>query len=257
MTDLLFKTVVVTILLSLSVWPGTGHTQECPSIEAARKAISKRNVKVIGVTPGPVPGLCQVHIKHQDISRVLYIDKAGEHLIAGNIYRISNGTNLTGEAVADLNRFTEEELERLEKLVAFTIGTGKKTLFIATDPQCGYCTMAEEILESMAESGQIKVKFLMFPLAFHKGAREECISLVCDKKGLEGLRENYISENQCREGISKVDETIAFLKKKGISGTPAYIFDDGLTISGVMTREALVKKLGLAAGSESEQESSK
>jgi thiol:disulfide interchange protein DsbC len=85
----------------------------------------------------------------------------------------------------------------------------------------------------------------MFPLAMHKGAREQCISVICDKKGFDDLEGGYKSDSTCSEGEKLVDETIAFLSSKGITGTPTYIFSDGRFQSGVLEASALRQRLGI------------
>ncbi len=91
----------------------------------------------------------------------------------------------------------------------------------------------------------------MFPLQMHKGAREQCVAVVCDKKGFEDLESGYKSDNQCAEGAKLVDETIALLSGKGISGTPTYIFPDGRYQSGVLEPDAVRQRLGIPVPSES------
>jgi thiol:disulfide interchange protein DsbC len=93
----------------------------------------------------------------------------------------------------------------------------------------------------------VQVKVLMFPLAMHKGAREQCVAVVCDKKGFDDLEGGYTSGNQCAEGAKLVDDTMAFLAGKGVTGTPTYIFPDGRMQSGVLEAEALRQRLGAAA----------
>ena len=99
----------------------------------------------------------------------------------------------------------------------------------------------------MAEKGEAKIKVLMFPLAMHKGAREQCVAVICDKKSFEELENGYKSDNQCAEGAKIVDETVALLSGKGITGTPTYLFSDGKFQSGVLEANDLRKRLGLPA----------
>jgi len=87
----------------------------------------------------------------------------------------------------------------------------------------------------------------MFPLPMHKGAREQCVAVVCDKKSFDDLENGYKSDNQCAEGAKIVDETVALLSGKGITGTPTYLFSDGKFQSGVLEANALRKRLGLPA----------
>jgi len=85
----------------------------------------------------------------------------------------------------------------------------------------------------------------MFPLPMHKGAREQCVAVVCDKKGFDDLENGYKSDNQCADGAKLVDNTIALLSSKGITGTPTYIFTDGRFQSGVLEPDALRQRLGI------------
>jgi thiol:disulfide interchange protein DsbC len=87
----------------------------------------------------------------------------------------------------------------------------------------------------------------MFPLAMHKGAREQCIAVICDKKSFDDLEGGYKSENQCAEGAKQVDDTIALLSGRGVTGTPTYIFPDGKMQSGVLEADQLRQRLGIAA----------
>jgi len=87
----------------------------------------------------------------------------------------------------------------------------------------------------------------MFPLPMHAGAREQCVAVVCDKKSFDDLENGYKSDNQCADGAKLVDETIALLSSKGITGTPTYIFSDGRFQSGVLEPDALRQRLGSPA----------
>jgi thiol:disulfide interchange protein DsbC len=87
----------------------------------------------------------------------------------------------------------------------------------------------------------------MFPLAMHKGAREQCVAVVCDKKSFEELENGYTSDNQCAAGAKLVDDTVALLSGKGITGTPTYLFGDGRFQSGVLEADAVRQRLGLPA----------
>jgi thiol:disulfide interchange protein DsbC len=82
----------------------------------------------------------------------------------------------------------------------------------------------------------------MYPLDIHKGAREMCVATICDKKGFDDLEGQYTSGNQCAAGAKIVDDTVAFLKGKGIGGTPTYIFENGRPHSGVLDEAGLRQK---------------
>lgn len=221
----------------------------CPSKETIQQKvveIFKKDISVIKVQAGAVPGICEIQVNFKGQNRILYTDSKGEFLITGQVLKTSDGTNITKEAIDELNRFTYSDIRRLEDLIAFTVGSKGEVVYFVTDPQCPYCEKAEEIVAHMAEAGEIQLKVLLFPLDFHTGAKEQCISIICDNKGLKDLRGSYKSENQCEGGKSKVEDTLRFLHQKGITGVPTYIFTDGQYHSGVLEEQAMKKRLGLS-----------
>jgi thiol:disulfide interchange protein DsbC len=79
-------------------------------------------------------------------------------------------------------------MEELPALTAFSIGSDTaRVLYYVTDPQCPYCKTGEEDLKKMAAQGKVHVRFLLLLLDFHKAAKEQSISVICDKKGCLGL----------------------------------------------------------------------
>jgi thiol:disulfide interchange protein DsbC len=222
---------------------------QCPPKEKLQEGIQKTFPKlqfeIIQIDPSRMKGLCQVQLKIGAQNHLLYADAQGEFALAGNLHELKTGKNLTQEALQILNRLTSEELQQLESLTAFTLGQGKKVVYLVTDPQCPYCKQAESLLKKLVEKEDLMVRFLFFPLDSHKGAREQCISILCDNKGIEGFDSGYRSENQCPEGIKKVDSTITFIQKKGINSTPTFIFMDGIHLSGSLNEDSLLNRLGL------------
>lgn len=218
----------------------------CPSKETMQQKVVntfKKDISITKIQACVVPGLCEIEVNLKGQNRILYTDSKGEFLITGQIVKISDGTNITKEAIVDLNRFTDSDISRLEELTAFTVGSKGEIVYFITDPQCPYCKKAERIVAHMAETEKLQLKVLLFPLSFHKGAKEQCISAICDNKGLEGLHSGLKAENQCQEGKNKVEDTVRFLRQKGISSVPTYIFLNGRYHSGVLEEEAIKKRL--------------
>ncbi len=252
MTDskIIFRLFLFFILVLGMISGPVASAARCPSIDIMKSAIKKtfrRNLNVQSIEPSGIPGLCQVNIKIRGQNRIIYTDTTGGYLLTGQIFRVSDGINITREALAKLNRLSPEDMKRVNQLTAFSVGSGKKTVYLVTDPQCPFCKKAENILSSMVKSNEITLKVLLFPLRFHKGSKEECISIICDDRGFEGLKNRYRSENQCAAGIRKVENTISFLQQKGITATPTYIFPDGTYHSGVLMENVIRYKLGLTA----------
>ena len=220
---------------------------QCPTPDKIQGNVKRlfQNVDIVKIAPSEVKGLCQVQVKFGGQNRLLYTDSQGEFFLAGNLIEAKTGKNITMENTQTLNRLSSEDLRQLEALTAMTMGQGGKILYFVTDPQCPYCKQAEALLKKMADKGELTVRFLFFPLASHKGAKEQCVSLLCDKKGLGDWEKGYKSDNQCPEGLKKVEDTISFMQKKGIGSTPTFIFSDGIYNAGLMPEEALRQRLGL------------
>ncbi len=243
-TFCMFFILMLVCMFFISISNASDET--CPSKDKMQKAVKDtfhRPITVVEIKPSPMPGLCQVQVQFQKQNRLIYSDTKGDFLVAGQLFSTKDAKNLTRETMMEINRLSKEEIKKLDELTAFTIGKKGQTIYFVTDPQCPYCKKAEAILEPLVQQEKIQVKYLLFPLKFHKGAKEESISIICDNKGLEGLKNRYRSENQCADGKKKVEGTVKFLMGKGITGTPTYIFPDGRYHSGVMDQKGLERKL--------------
>jgi thiol:disulfide interchange protein DsbC len=241
----------LTLALASTVgWLAAEVRAECPAPDKIQGNVKRifQNIEIVKITPSEAKGLCQVQVKLGAQNRILYTDATGEYFVAGNLIEARSGRNLTTEATQVLNRIPPDELRQLEPLTALTLGQGGKTVYFVTDPQCPYCKQAEALLKKLAEKGEATVRFLFYPLPSHKGAKEQCVAFLCDKKGIADWEKGYKSDNQCAEGVKKVDDTIAWLQKKGIGSTPTFIFADGIFHSGLLPEEALRQRLGLPPG---------
>jgi thiol:disulfide interchange protein DsbC len=230
---------------------------QCPSkekISTGLQKITQRNVNVLNAKQSVLSGICEIHASVEGRNVVAYTDPTGNYFLMGQIIDVAGEKNLTQAAMQELDRFTPEEMSQLDALVAFTAGSGDKTVYYVSDPGCPFCDKAEQVLKEMIDQNKLTVKVLLYPLLpMHKEAEPQSIAIICDNKGMEGLIQNYNSENQCDEGRKKVDGTIEFMKKKGIQGTPAYIFPDGTRQMGVMDAKALMQRLD--QGNKSEEKS--
>ncbi len=245
-TKLVSMTLLSVTLVLGCVTVALSASASCPSKKTLERAIQKtfrQRLEIVDIKPAEVAGLCQIQIKFRNQNRLIYSDSKGSYIIAGQLFSTKDGRNLTREAMTEINKLSKEELKKLDKLSAFTLGNKGPVIYFVTDPHCPYCKKAEQIIEPMAKAGKLTVKYILFPLKFHKGAKEECISIICDNKGLEGFRNRYRSENQCEKGKKQIEDAMKFLMSKGISGTPTYIFPDGRYHSGVMDKKALEARL--------------
>jgi len=243
----ILKAVFICGLIILFPQPPVMAKGNCPGkdkVSVIMQRLFRRAVQVESVKESVIKGVCEAVLTLRGQKRIIYLDSKGKYVLNGQIYRVADRTNITRETIQDLNKFTPSQMKILDSLVAFEKGEGKKTVYFVTDPVCPFCKRAESIMEPLMKEGKIHVKFLFFPLRFHRGAKEQSISIICDNKGFKGLKGQYMSKNQCEKGKKKVEDSIKFLMQKGITATPTYIFPDGSYHSGVMQGNALLKRLG-------------
>jgi thiol:disulfide interchange protein DsbC len=239
---------ILSLLLFVIIFASQAICDSCPlkkDLLEKIQPIVKRDLEIRGIRPTDYKGLCEIHIRISGRDNIIYTNQNIEFFIFGHLIESNTGDNLTRESLEKYTKLSPKEVKTLKSYTAFSIGKGPVEVFYVTDPQCPYCKKGEAILKEMAETGEIKTHFILYPLAFHKNAKEQCISIICDKKGIEGLESEYQSENQCTQGKNKVEATILFMKEKGITGTPGYIFTDGIIHTGLLREPDLRERLGL------------
>jgi len=224
----------------------------CPQAESVEKSLKRlfsrvRDLRVEKIKPSPAPGFCEAVLSlPSGEKKIVYVDESGRFCFVGRLYDLQRALNLTELSLAELNRLSPEELKELDKLVAFEVGKGKKTLYLITDPQCPFCRRLEKTLDGLIRDGLVRVKVILYPLVtLHPTAKKECISLICDRRGWKELLSGYSSDHECEEGRRKVEEARRLLPRLGIRGTPAIVLPDGRLLRGAKSREQLLELLGL------------
>ena len=237
----------VLAILALFTLSGPAAAQ-CPEKQRIEQVVARfepPDKRLIDLRPTAYPGLCEAHVHLNGKTHIFYTGPSGDYFLMGQLYDSASGRNVTRETIEAITFFSPEEMGRLAEISAFSIGQKGKVLFYVTDPQCPYCKKGAEALQQMASAGEIQVHFLLFPLDSHKGAREQSVSTICDNKSLHEFENGYRSDNLCAEGVQKIDATRELLSQKGISGTPAYIFQDRRFHTGLLEEAELRRRLGL------------
>ncbi len=133
----------------------------------------------------------------------------------------------------------------------------KLTVMIIEDPECPACAMMhDEILKVVEKRPDIKFEIYLFPLSFHKHAKGIAQNIICassqkekaeilhksfesvknrDKKGLESL------EKECKKAEKSLKEVNEFAKQVELTGTPTIVFPEGLSLTGVLRAEDIIK----------------
>ena len=123
-------------------------------------------------------------------------------------------------------------------------------VYVFMDTECPYCRMLQQHIDEYNDLG-IEMRFLAFPRggpnspAFHRA-----ISIWCSKDRQQAMivaQEGYeIPPQRCP---NTVREQYATALQFGVSGTPAFVLEDGTLVQGFMTPPNLARFLAKHAGS--------
>ena len=233
----------------------------CPTPQQVQQGLDKLfrvPLKVEEVKEAPIKGLCEAVVSFRNEKFLFYTDGEGKYILLGrgpfvNIVDLKTGDNITERELLELNKLSQQQVHELDKYVAFTYGKEGKVVYLFTDPECPFCQRLEPTLKKLADEGKIQVRVILYPLPFHRHAKEKSVAIVCQNIGWQGLQRGYWTEErmkklkewQCEEGKKLVEKSIEIGKKYGVSGTPTMITQEGKKVVGALPEEALKKELGL------------
>ena len=127
----------------------------------------------------------------------------------------------------------------IQKAVAFTFGKGNKEIYIFTDPECPYCRKMEKTLGNKLAKNY-KVHVILFPLPFHKNAKQMTLYVLAGKTNEEKAKrfkevlhdvnkwKNFKSTDKDLKNyekyMKKAENAVRIL---GVQGTPS-VYDENL-----------------------------
>jgi thiol:disulfide interchange protein DsbC len=224
-----------------------GPAKECSEChkltkEEAGKILGKVVDNVVGVQPGPFPGVWEVDVARGGKTYPIYLDYSLKYVFNGQIIRLSDMANLTSLRFQDLNRV---DVASIPVQDAIRIGSkaAKKTVIVLSDPTCPYCVKLHgEIKKAAAKDPE--VAFLVMPYPRNpndKATYRKCQAVVCAKSAK--LLDDAYAGKDLPEATCKTDavgQTIRLAERLKIEGTPTMILPDGRMISGFMEADALL-----------------
>jgi len=220
---------------------------ECHKLtkEEAGKTLGRIVENVVGVAPGPFPGVWEVDVARDGKTYPIYLDYSRRYLFSGEFIRLGDMANLTGLRYQDLNRV---DVSSIPVRDAIRVGSpsAKKTVIVLSDPTCPYCVKLHgEMKKAVAKDAD--VAFLVMPYPRNpndKATYRKCQAAVCEKS--EKLLDDAFSGKElpapsCESDA--VNETIRLAERLKIQGTPSMILPDGRLVSGYREADALLELL--------------
>jgi len=221
----------------------------CASCHSLSKEEAGAVLKDLGtvkdVKMSPIKGLYEITIQHDNRQAVIYLDYGKKLVAPGPVFDIAAKRSLTPPPVELPKIISKADLERIPLTDSIVMGnpTGKKRIFVFTDPDCPFCVrLHAELKKLVAMEPDLTVYIKMFPLKMHPAAYDKA-RVILGSNSLEVLDKAFAGEKLPEPGEKDkkepVDETIKLGESLGISGTPAMILPNGELVSGARDAAAL------------------
>lgn len=213
------------------------------TIEGAKKILGQGADNVVAVLPGPIPGLWEVDVQKGGQTFPVYLDYSGRYLFNGQIIRMSDRKNLTGERYTDLNRVDVSTISLADAIVIGNPGA-KYQVIVFDDPDCPWCRKLHgEIRQIVARDPEVSFHILVYARNNNPQTVKKALSIVCGKKDGARLLDDAFAGKPLPDPAcdsKAVEETARLAAKLGVRGTPAMILPDGRLISGYMPADKLL-----------------
>jgi len=224
---------------------GEGECRDCHGMkkETATKLLEGLVDSVESVDFAEVPGLYVVGVESKGKKHIVYIDFSEAFVIAGNVVRIADRSNITRKKLMELRRVDLTTVPLDDAVVLGNPAAAKKA-FVFTDPQCPYCKKLHPELQKVVETDPDIVFFIkLFPLVkLHPDSVRISRSVLC-ANSLEMLEDSFIGkpipDPTC--DTDAIDRTIELARELGISSTPTVILPDGRVSPGYKKAEDILK----------------
>jgi thiol:disulfide interchange protein DsbC len=218
---------------------------ECHTLtrEEAGKLLGKVADNVIGVVPGPFPGIWEVDVEKGGKKYPLYLDYSGKYLFNGQVVRLGDMQNLTALRFTDLNRVDFSSIPLGDAVV---LGNPKANtrVIVFDDPDCPWCKKLHgEIKQVVARDPDVAFFVLLYSRNNNPASVQKVRSIVCGKKNAAKLLDDAFAGKELPSAACQTnaaEDSAKLARGLGIQGTPALVLSDGRLIPGYRTADALL-----------------
>lgn len=224
---------------------GGTECEKCHTLtrDEAGKLLGKVADNVIGVEPGPVPGIWEVDVEKGGKKYPLYLDYSGKYLFNGQVVRLGDMQNLTALRFADLNRVDVSSIP-LGDAVVLGNPEAKTKVIVFDDPDCPWCRKLHgEIKQAVARDPDVAFFVLLYSRNNNPASVRKVNSIVCGKENAAKLLDDAFAGKKLPPPACKTnapEETAKLAGRLGIQATPSLILPDGRLVRGYRTADALL-----------------
>ncbi|WP_390879988.1 DsbC family protein [Psychrobacter submarinus] len=171
-----------------------------------------------------------------------FTDKAGKHIIQGQIISIGDGApvDISAALMASNAQQVLEAVDKDELIIYPATGATKAVVYVFTDADCPYCTKLHSEMDDINARG-IEVRYLAWPRSEASIPLMEAIWCSDDRVQAMDQAKNEgvnISAPACQSPVAKHMQLGASL---GVRGTPAIFTESGQQIGGYLPAAQLAE----------------
>lgn len=226
------------ILATLGLLLASHAVAANPNLETVRGILQVETAP--NAYPTPIPGTYEFAIGND----IFYLSEDGRYLIKGEMIDLQTRENLA-EARRQANRLDIlNNIDEQELIIFPAQGEPRYVVYVFVDTDCPYCRMLQQHMSEYNKLG-IEMRYIAFPRGgpnspnFHRA-----ISIWCSKDRRQAMiaaQEGYdIPPQRCPNSIR---DQYATGLQFGVTGTPAFVLQDGTLVQGFMAPPNLAQFL--------------
>lgn len=232
------RIIAALAILAFLVLPSVGLADDYKAVRNALAGVKVDSIRY-------VEGLDMYEVITNN-THAAYMTKDMRYFIAGRAFDLHTKRDLTAESI---DRSRRVEFSSLNLKNAIKMGTGKTSIAVFTDPNCGYC---QKLHEELSKIKDFTVHIYLYPLAASNGeAKARSAAIWCADNRLSALnavfgKKPFKSAGKPSEVcMNVIEENIRFGRDRGINSTPTIVLEDGRIVTGYKDAaelSALIKK---------------
>ncbi|GLS83068.1 bifunctional protein-disulfide isomerase/oxidoreductase DsbC [Paraferrimonas haliotis] len=229
----------VTLLIAPFMAASSMAAQATDSQQAIKKLLQdKLQVSVDSVSQGPTDELLEAVTDRG----ILYVTKDGSKMFFGQVYQLSDMTNLTEQTMSKIR------LDKLasfkDDMIVFKAKDEQYVITVFTDITCGYCRKLHNQIAEYNDLG-ITIQYLAFPRGgLNSDSFDKLRDVWCSADQKEAMTKAKagvdVNRATCKADIAgqyQLGQTF------GVTGTPAMVLANGQMVPGYIPPQRLLNTL--------------
>lgn len=224
---ILLLTAFILVLINVSCTK-TDYKKVADDFIKASTPLKDYTIREVADTSSPNWKAVIVYIKRDRANMPVpfFVSSDGKSIVPNSMVFVNNKPIFTKKLEPELGKI-DFKLTEKDRIVYNP--SGKKTVFMFTDPECPYCLKAKEKLQTY--NGEYRVVVKYFPLEqIHPGATKKAIAEQAEWLKKTGKGNANTADLEAKK---IVEEDIMEAQKAQISGTPTYVMEDGTLKQGL------------------------